>query len=76
MNYQLIRSKRKTLGLQINSNAELIVRAPNRLSVKKIEQFIEEKSSWIKEKSNSIKAKDVQKPSYKEGENFLYLGGL
>ena len=47
MDYQLIRSKRKTLSLQINNNAELIVRAPNRLSVKKIEEFIEEKYSWI-----------------------------
>jgi hypothetical protein len=37
MKYQLIRSKRKTLSLQINNNAELIVRSPNRLSIKKIE---------------------------------------
>ncbi len=75
MNYQLIRSKRKTLSLQINSNAELIVRAPNRLSVKKIEQFIDEKSNWIEKKSTSIDAKKPQKHGYIEGEKFLYLGG-
>jgi predicted metal-dependent hydrolase len=74
MNYQLIRSKRKTLSLQINNNAELIVRAPNRLSVKKIEQFIDEKSNWIEKKSKSISLIKPQKPNYTEGEKFLYLG--
>ena len=74
MNYQLIRSKRKTLSLQINSHAELIVRAPNQLSVKKIEQFIDEKSDWIDKKSNSISLKKPQKPNYTNGEKFLYLG--
>lgn len=74
MDYQLIRSKRKTLSLKINSNAELIVRAPNRLSVKKIEQFIKEKSNWIDKKSTSIQTKKSQKPNYIEGEKFLYLG--
>ncbi|SMN16337.1 Putative predicted metal-dependent hydrolase [uncultured Candidatus Thioglobus sp.] len=74
MNYQLIRSKRKTLSLQINSNAELIVRAPNRLSVKKIEQFIDEKSNWINKKFTTIQAKKLKKSSYLEGEKFLYLG--
>jgi predicted metal-dependent hydrolase len=74
MDYQLIRSKRKTLSLQINSNAELIVRAPNRLSVKKIDQFIDEKSNWIEKKSTSIDAKKPQKHSYIEAEKFLYLG--
>ena len=74
MNYQLIRSKRKTLSLQINNNAELVVRAPNRLSVKKIEQFIDEKSDWIDKKSSSMHAKKPQISSYTESEKFLYLG--
>ncbi len=74
MNYQLIRSKRKILSLQINHNAELIIRAPNRLSIKKIEKFIDEKSSWIEKKSKSIQLTKIEKPSYKNGEKFLYLG--
>ncbi len=74
MDYQLIRSKRKTLSLQINGNAELIVRAPNRLSVKKIEQFIDEKSNWIDKKSKSTLSNKSKKPDYIEGEKFLYLG--
>ena len=34
---QIIRSKRKTLSISINESAELIVRAPNRISDKKIQ---------------------------------------
>jgi predicted metal-dependent hydrolase len=75
MDYQLIRSKRKTLSLQINGNAQLIVRTPNRLSIAEIEQFIDEKSAWIEKKSTSILAKIPKKPSYIDGEKFLYLGG-
>ena len=42
--HKIIKSKRKTLSLSINENAELIVRAPNQISNKKIEEFIIEKS--------------------------------
>ncbi len=74
MNYQLIRSKRKTLSLQINHQAQLIVRAPQRLSIKKIEDFIEQKSSWIERKIQFSHSNIVVKPDYIEGEKFLYLG--
>ena len=40
---KIIRSKRKTLSLTINENAELVVRAPIRLSIEKIQDFINEK---------------------------------
>ena len=41
--HKIIKSKRRTLSLSINENAELIVRAPNRISNKQIENFIIEK---------------------------------
>lgn len=44
MEYTLIRSKRKTVALQINANGELIVRAPMRFSERKIKKLIEEHS--------------------------------
>ena len=44
MDYQLIRSKRKTLSLQINTKAELIIRSPKNLSIKEIESFVNDKS--------------------------------
>jgi len=74
IDYTLIRSKRKTLSLQINSDAKLIVRSPIRLSIKEIETFINDKSSWIDKKSKSVQSSLIQKPNYSEGEQFLYLG--
>ncbi|MDC9714839.1 MAG: SprT family zinc-dependent metalloprotease [Gammaproteobacteria bacterium] len=72
--YQLIRSKRKTLSLQINRSGELIVRAPQRLSVKKIEAFIQEKYTWIEKKTQTLEENSQPKPNYLNGEVFLYLG--
>ena len=47
MEYQLIRSKRKTLALEITPDCRVLVRAPLRLSKKQIDAFAETHSSWI-----------------------------
>ena len=71
---KIIRSKRKTLSLTINENAELIVRAPKRLSIEKIQDFINEKENWINRKKRLIEnqIKDVTINHNK----LLYLGDL
>ena len=46
MEYQLIRSKRKTIGAEIK-NGKLLVRAPKTASKKQIEKFLDEQSAWI-----------------------------
>ena len=47
MEYQLIRSRRKTLAIEITRDARLVVRAPLRCSQARIEQFLTEKQTWI-----------------------------
>ena len=71
---KIIRSKRKTLSLTINENAELIIRAPKRLSIEKIQDFINEKENWINRKKRLIEnqIKDVTSNHNK----LLYLGNL
>ena len=71
---RIIRSKRKTLSLTIDENAELVIRAPLRLSIKKIQDFINEKESWINRKQVIIQnqIKDVTSNQNK----LLYLGSL
>ena len=71
---KIIRSKRKTLSLTINENAELVVRAPKRLSIEKIQDFINEKENWINRKKRLIEnqIKDVTSNHNK----LLYLGNL
>ena len=51
MEYTLIRSKRKTVALQINADGELIVRAPMRYSERKIKKLIEAHRDWIEKKT-------------------------
>ncbi len=47
MEYKLIRSRRKTLGLEI-SKGEVIVRAPLRCPLREIERFVESREGWIR----------------------------
>ena len=46
MDYRLIRSKRKTIGIQVK-NGMVIVRAPMRTSLKEIDAFVESSRNWI-----------------------------
>ena len=45
--YTLIRSSRRTLSIQIDPSGTLIARAPMRMSVASIEEFILAKRDWI-----------------------------
>jgi len=73
---QIIRSRRKTIGLHITSDARLIVRAPHFASENYIIQLIQRKESWIRSKQEYFK-KHQEKITVKDfvpGEEFLYLG--
>ena len=65
MDYTLIRSSRRSLAIQIDKNGVLIVRAPMRLSVMKIEVFIHAKQSWIEKHQ---KKKQIQDEGPREKE--------
>lgn len=47
MNIQVIKTKRKTIALQIKDLQTIVVRAPMRISDQKIGQFIQSKKGWI-----------------------------
>ena len=46
-NYELIRSRRKTLALEITADCRLLVRAPMRMSRARIDAFVEKSENWI-----------------------------
>ncbi len=73
---QIIRSRRKTLSLEITHDARLIVRAPKAASFSYIEKFIIEKRLWIQDKQKMVKERHSQSQPKKfvNGEEFLYLG--
>ena len=45
--YELIRSRRKTLALEITPDCRILVRAPLRIAQAKIDAFVESHSVWI-----------------------------
>ncbi len=47
---QIIRSRRRTLSLEVTSDARLIVRAPRHAKMKDIEECLRKKKSWIEAK--------------------------
>ncbi len=58
MNYkiEIIRSKRRTLGLEIKPDGRVIARAPMRMKQSEIEKFIASKSDWIERHLQKLKA--------------------
>jgi len=73
---KIIRSKRRTLGLEISQDARLIIRAPYEVSLHDVQKVVFEKSSWIKAKQKIARQRCLQKMprNFLERENFLYLG--
>lgn len=57
MQYELVRSKRRTLAITIDSGGCCVVRAPLRMPLREIEAFVNEKRSWIETKLHEIKIK-------------------
>ena len=47
ISYEIIRSKRKTMSLEIKADGRVVVRAPLRLSMTRIRRFVQEKEVWI-----------------------------
>ena len=73
---ELVRTRRKTLALQIKSDGSLVVRAPLGISQQYIEKIIHKKRNWIRRKKQEVgqRSSSKQKKKFVEGEEFLYLG--
>lgn len=77
-NYTLIRSKRKTVSLVVQNDGDLLVKAPLKYPVDKIDAFVKSKSSWIIEKLKKIERQNekqhLEKPSFGPESTLMYLG--
>ena len=47
ISYTLIRTKRKTVAIQIKSDGSVAVRAPQRLAKREIDRIVQQKEGWI-----------------------------
>jgi predicted metal-dependent hydrolase len=76
VSYLLKRSKRKSLGIEVNSDGQLIVTAPDYIPIDKIEWALDKRQSWIlekiKEKSDNLQIQPKRK--YVSGESINLFG--
>ena len=56
MNVEVVRSRRKTLALQVRKDGRVIVRAPLYLRQREIRSFVEEHMDWIKKQQRRLEA--------------------
>jgi len=73
---RIIRSRRKTVGLIVESDGTLTIRAPRWADDAVIARVIAEKRSWIEKKQDEARARRRLNPprTYQSGESFPYLG--
>lgn len=73
--YRLIRSARKTLGIYIDPEGSVEVRAPQRLSQRIIRDFVADKTPWIESKLATFAVQEKPQPlSYQPGSVHYLLG--
>jgi len=75
--YRVDRSKkRKTIGIAVSPQLEIVVKAPEATNLEKIEESLNKKKAWILEKINDFSSQEIP-PLDKEfmsGEKLLYKG--
>jgi predicted metal-dependent hydrolase len=73
---KIIRSQRKSFGLEITSDGQLIVRAPKSASDAQIQAVIAHKADWIAKARVRLAAHypDRHPKTFSPGETFWYLG--
>lgn len=74
--YRLIRSRRKTISIEIRPDGEVWVRAPLNASTGVIEALVVQKEAWIIQKRETMLRlmRANLPPRFIAGESFLYLG--
>ncbi|MCI5609850.1 MAG: M48 family metallopeptidase [Roseburia sp.] len=75
---EIIRSRRRTIALEINAQGELIVRAPFRASMEQIMDFVERKQDWICDKTRQMQVRRQAQPhiGIAQGDQLYYKGEL
>ena len=57
MNIQVIKSRRRTIGIEVHADGKVIVRTPLRMSSAEINRFIDEHEDWIRQKLDFVRQK-------------------
>ena len=66
MEVRIIKSRRKTISVEISDAAEVIVRAPMRMSKKEILKFVSDHADWIEKHKKKMEQRIADKPEVKK----------
>ena len=74
MKVEIVRQKRKTLSIVINSDGVVKARAPKNMSVDTILAFVSQHEALIEERLKEREERKKKEHAYLDGEIFYYLG--
>lgn len=74
--YELIETKRKSIGIYVREDASVLVRAPFGVKKKTIDTLVQKRADWIAKAQNEIQKRNKQRKetSLKEGQKIYLLG--
>ena len=73
MKYKLIRSNRKSIGIQIKEDLSVTVRAPYGVSEREIERILKEKEAWILKSLGKMRKENEARHGRKDATPIDYL---
>ncbi|GFP78038.1 M48 family metallopeptidase [Clostridium fungisolvens] len=73
MEYQLIRSRRKTVAIEVKED-KIIIKCPYNCSKQYVDSLIDKNRAWIEETHKKVMIKKSNKLTYKEGQNVYFMG--
>lgn len=76
IHYELILSRRRSIGIIVGRDGQVTVRAPKRLSKIEIDRIVAKKAGWIQRKLSDVESLPpmAPPPQYVAGELHYYLG--
>jgi predicted metal-dependent hydrolase len=76
MDFNIIRSRRKTIAVEITKDGEVLVRAPLRLARREVLAFVHQNDGWIARKLDQVRALkgQITPRRFRDGESFPFLG--
>jgi predicted metal-dependent hydrolase len=76
LQYTTVRSRRRTVALEVTLNGDVIVRLPHRAREEHVREFIAKKQRWIERTLRKVQhQKELHRPkTFTEGEEFHFLG--
>jgi predicted metal-dependent hydrolase len=78
MHYTVIRSRRKTIAIEISREGDVLVRAPLQLATREVKAFFDRHRGWVDRKlaQARLRGEQGEPRTFCEGEFFPFLGEM